>query len=170
MKLATRLFIIILLIMSNLFLAVYALDTERRADQWNRRVTAFEHVRQLNLEILRANERSELLAEAVRMLANENGILCERDKASMEVVAQYEEENRKLEASLYEACELIDEQQEEIDDYIDEIADLEEHIEALEELIDVLAGDDADELLESLDSGIDREAIFNYANTLTPTL
>ncbi|MHC4302549.1 MAG: hypothetical protein ACYS7Y_35260 [Planctomycetota bacterium] len=110
----------------------YAVNTEAQAERWLRRTASYENVRQLNLEILRANEYSELLMSSVRMLANENGILCERDAASMLVVSEYEGENRRLALALDEACDRLQSQQEEIDDLIDENDDLRWRLETLE--------------------------------------
>ena len=102
-------------------------------------------VQELNRKVRYANEYSESIAEAVRMLALENGILCERDKAATEVVVQYEEESRRLKMSLTEACKRLEEQSVQINELTDEIEDLRWQVVTLEKILDKVKAEEPDQ-------------------------
>jgi hypothetical protein len=129
-------FCVVFLVTVNIVMAIGAANTEVCAARWADRVTSFQNVRELNQEILLAHEYSENLIESVRMLALENGILCERDKAATEVVVQYEEESRRLKMSLAEACKRLEEQIVQINELSDEVEGLRWQVETLEKALD----------------------------------
>jgi hypothetical protein len=133
---------IVALLAMNVTMALNVANTEMCAERWNERVTSFEKVRELNLELLAAHRYSENLTESVRMLALENGILCERDKAATEVVVQYEEDSRRLRMSLAEACKRLEEQITQINDLTDEIEDLRWQVGTLEKVLDKVKAED----------------------------
>lgn len=129
-------FCVLVLIAMNVVMCINVANTEVCADRWNDRVTSFQQVRELNMEILRAHEYSESLIESVRMLALENGLLCERNKAATEVVIQFEGENHRLKVSLSDACKRLEEQLEQINKLIDEVEALTWQVRAWEKLLD----------------------------------
>jgi predicted RNase H-like nuclease (RuvC/YqgF family) len=126
---------ILALIAMNVVMGVSVATTEVCAERWTRRAASFQAVRELNTELLLAHEYSEGLAEAVRMLALENGLLCERNKAATEVVVQYEEESRRLKMSLGDACKRLEEQIEQINKLFDEVENLRWQVETLEAIL-----------------------------------
>jgi len=137
--------IALLLIGIIVILGTIALDTEARATRWERRVAKVQCLEQLNRDILRSQEYSSNLLESVRMLANENGILCEREAAHLQVIAGVEEENTRLGVSLDESIVRLQEYEEQVNDLIDEaersawrISQLEETIETLEDALAAL--------------------------------
>ena len=137
---------ILALIGMNVIMGMSVATVEVCAERWSKRVNSFQQVRALNQELLLAHEYSETLAEAVRMLALENGLLCERNKAATEVVMQYEEESRRLKMSLAEACKRLEEQIVQINDLTDEVEDLRWQVETLEKILDkVKAGEPGQE-------------------------
>jgi hypothetical protein len=129
-------FSVLALIGLNIGMAFNVANTEICAERWNDRVNAIEHVRGLNLEILKAHAYSESLIESVRMLALENGLLCERNKAAAEVAVQYEEESRRLKMSLAEACKRLEKQIQQINKLVDEVERLTWQVETLEKVLD----------------------------------
>lgn len=135
-------FLAVLLITMNLVMAYGVVNTEVCAERWNDRVNSTEYARELNQELLLAHQYSENLIESVRMLALENGILCERDKAAGEVVMQYEEESRRLKMSLAEACKRLEEQIGQINELSDEVEDLRWQVETLEDILNKVRGDE----------------------------
>jgi len=128
-------FIWVLIIM-NIVMGVNVVNTEVCAYRWTERVNSVQKAQELNMEIRRAHEYSESLVEAVRMLALENGILCERDKVATEVVVQYEEESRRLKMSLGDACKRLEEQIEQINKLFDEVDALTWQVKTLERALD----------------------------------
>ena len=134
------------LIIMNVFMGMSVATVEVCAERWHKRVASYNQVQELNRKVLYANEYSQGLAEAVRMLALENGILCERDKAATEVVMQYEEESRRLKMSLAEACKRLEEQTVQINELTDEIEDLRWQVGTLEKILDKVK---AEELCQS---------------------
>jgi hypothetical protein len=105
------------------------------AARWNHRATRIEKIEKLNLQAMEANRYSRSLMETVRMQAAENGILCERDIAHANQVAIFDEENRMLKASLADAVDRLEEQDEQINDLIDEAERLSYQVEVLEEAL-----------------------------------
>jgi len=136
---------VVALIAMNIIMAVSVANTDVCAARWTARVNSFQQARELNQELLLAHEYSENLIESVRMLALENGILCERDKAATEVVVQYEEESRRLKMSLNEACKRLEEQTVQINELTDESERLGWQIEILENILDTVRDDSAAE-------------------------
>ena len=133
---------ILALIAMNVIMGSNIAIVEVCAERWSKRLNSVQQVQELNMEILRAHEYSENLVEAVRMLASENGLLCERNKAATEVVIQYEEESRRLKMSLGEACKRLKEQLELINELIDEVESLRWQVETLEDILNSVREDD----------------------------
>jgi len=128
-------FCILALLAMNITMAVGVANTEWCAARWAERVSSYEEVRQLNRELYVSNQYSSHLVEGVRMLAVENGLLCERDIAAAKVVMQYEEENRRLKTSLGDACKRLEEQIDQINTLMDEVENLRWQIKVLEDAI-----------------------------------
>lgn len=124
------------LIGMNVLMGMSVATVEVCAERWHERVASYNQVQELNRKARYANEYSQGLAEAVRMLASENGILCERDKAATEVVVQYEEESRRLKMSLAEACKRLEEQIVQINELTDEVEELRWQVGTLEKILD----------------------------------
>lgn len=116
-------------------LAHFTAQTEMHAARWTERMVALEHVESLNMDLVRAMEYSELSVDAVRMLAHENVIMCQRDAKMVEVVAVFEEENRALKNSLSEAVTRLEEQLEQINDLFGENDDLYWEIDTMQNTI-----------------------------------
>jgi chromosome segregation ATPase len=143
--------IALLLVAIMVCLGAITLDTEVRAARWERRVERVETLRQLNCDILRAQEYSGNLMESVRMLANENGILCEREAALLTVISGVEEENNRLGVSLDESIKRLQEYEKQVNELIDEaeraswrISQLENTIETLEAALAAVNTDESE--------------------------
>lgn len=135
-------FCVVALVAMNVVMAIGVANTEVCASRWADRVTSFQATRELNQELLLAHEYSENLIESVRMLALENGILCERDKAATEIVVQYEEDNRRLRMSLAEACKRLEEQVVQINELTDEVEGLRWQVKTLEKALDFMKSEE----------------------------
>ena len=104
MKQRTPYFLLCLLLLALVVTtACLSLQTEMHAERWTNRVTSLGEVEQLNRELLQAFQYTQCSLDATRMLANENGILCEREAKVTLVLAGLEEENLTLKNSLNEA-------------------------------------------------------------------
>jgi biopolymer transport protein ExbB/TolQ len=130
------------LIGMNVIMGMSVATVEVCAERWSKRVTSHNQVQELNREVRYANEYSQGLADAVRMLALENGLLCERDKAAAKVVVHYEEESRRLKMSLAEACKRLEEQVMQINELIDEVEGLRWQVGTLEKILDKLKSEE----------------------------
>ena len=64
------------------------------------------------------------LLDVVKSLSHENTLLCERDAKTFQVVAEFEDENRRLKCSLSDAVTRLKDQQTEINSLIDQNTDL----------------------------------------------
>ena len=111
---------------------------ESQVYRWNSSVTRAEHIEDIINKVRDAQEYSSSLLEATRMLANENGILCERDARAVRVVRMFEEENQKLKVSLNESVDRLVAQQQEIEDLYNEKYLLEYKIQSLERALQLL--------------------------------
>jgi len=76
------------------------------------------------------------LLDVVKSLSHENTLLCERDAKTLKVVAEFEEENRRLKCSLSDAVKRLEDQQTEINSLIDQADDLRYKVEVLEKALD----------------------------------
>lgn len=101
-------------------LAHFTVQTEMHAARWAARASQLEHVEELNRDLLQAQEYSQLALEATKMLALENGLLCEREAKVAQAYSIIEAENRSLKASLAESVERLEDQIEQINSLIQE--------------------------------------------------
>lgn len=115
-----------------------AINIETRAMIWEARIESAEEVEDVNMEILKAHEYSDRCLEAVRMLANENGILCEREVKMVKYLQGVEEENARLKVSLKEAVSRLQEQIEEINNLHQNVFMLEYKVKTLEQALNAL--------------------------------
>lgn len=113
-----------------------AVETENRAARWENRVQTADAIAESNLQISQAYDHNSYLMETIGIMAVENGLLCERDAKTLQVVTEFDEENRRLKASLGEAARLLEEQIEELNELIDENSRLTYKVEVLERAID----------------------------------
>lgn len=113
-----------------------AMDVESRAARWQEYAESNAFLEEQNEKLLEANMYSQRLMEAVRMLANENGLLCEREAKMVQIVAEFEEENRRLKCSLNEAVERLQEQQDEMNKLYETIERLRYKVEVLEKVLE----------------------------------
>jgi hypothetical protein len=113
-----------------------AMDVESRAAKWQKYHESNQFVEEQNDKLLEANLYSYRLMDAVRMLANENGLLCEREAKMVQIVAEFEEENRRLKASLNEAVDILQEQQDEMNALYEEIERLRYKVMTLEKALE----------------------------------
>lgn len=125
-------FVCLLLVALNVGTWGCMLNNEASVQRWQRRVDAAEAVIAWNEEVAYANEYAQNCYEAVRMLATENGLLCEREAATVKVITTYEEENLKLKSSLDDAVDRLQKQEKTINDLIEENENLSWKIEVLE--------------------------------------
>ena len=126
------------------FLGVLVIDVETRAARWQARVDLVQEMQGLNQDILKSQRYSNKLLEAVRMLASENGILCERERAVTGVVMSLEEENLRLSLSLDEAIQRLKEDDVRINELLDANERLQYQLETLERAFDKLTQETPD--------------------------
>jgi hypothetical protein len=115
-----------------------AADVEHRAAVWQERVESVEYVEDTTQNLLRAQEYSQSLLDIITVLATENTILCERDIASSKIVAEFEDENRRLLGVVSESIERLQEQEAEINALHDTNDSLSYKIRALERALKVI--------------------------------
>jgi len=153
-------------------MAIFIGDNEMHAARWNNRVEKIEYMETLNQDLLRSQEYSFMLMEATRMLANENGILCERDAKTVQQVAVFDEENRLLKSSLVEATGKIEEMLVDLNELIDENEALRYKNKVLEQSLEVLttarekAADLGDEMAAAVSAVPTLNTIVNIINTI----
>lgn len=116
---------------------------EMHAERWNNRVKKIEYMETLNRQLLQSQEYSYMLMEATRMLASENGLLCERDAKTVQQVSVFDEENRLLKSSLSEATGKLEEMLAELNSLIDENAALRYKNKVLEQALEKVTSDRA---------------------------
>lgn len=133
-----RVFICVLLLVISAGSLGHAIDTEHRAARWERYTNAAESIEKVNKQISQSQAHSKNLLSALGTMANENGILCERDAQSMQVVREFEEANQKLKFSLSEAVARLEEMTEQVNDLMDENNSLHYKIEVLERAIELI--------------------------------
>ena len=139
----------------------YIVDSEMMAERWEDKVKSVEYVENINSQILQANLYSSQLMEAVRMLAVENGLLCERDAKMAQVVAAFEEENRALKASLMESVDQMEDQIEEINDLVSDNETLKWKVRTLESALNKVE--------KSKQSSLDMSDVFEIIDMVTTT-
>lgn len=113
-------------------LAHFTVQTEMHAERWAQRAAAIEHVESLNQDLLLAQEYSQTALEATKMLALENGLLCEREAKVSEAYSIIEQENRSLKASLSESVERLEDQIKQINSLMEENGTLKWKVSTLE--------------------------------------
>lgn len=86
---------------------IYTLTTDIQAERWERRATCADGIATINAQIYESHRYSKTLMESLRVVTNENGILCERDAISVRTIAAMEEENQRLKMSLKETCDML---------------------------------------------------------------
>jgi hypothetical protein len=86
---------------------IVTLDTETRAVRWQQRVESVESIKELHTQVAVAQQYTDSLFEATKMLANENGLLCERDAKAMRYVTALEAANLRLKTALKESVESL---------------------------------------------------------------
>jgi hypothetical protein len=119
-------------------LGVIAADAESQHARWQARIDVVQEMHDLNRDVRDSQIYAASLYEAVRMLANENGILCEREKAVTEVVMGLEQENLRLSVSLDEAVDRLQEDAEQINELIDSNNRLRYQLEVLERALEAI--------------------------------
>jgi hypothetical protein len=112
-----------------------AADVNHRAAVWQERMESVEHVEDAAQDLLQAQEYSGSLLGVIEVLATENTILCERDIASSRIVAEFEDENRRLLSVVSESIERLQEQEAEINALHDENDSLSWQVRTLEVVI-----------------------------------
>jgi hypothetical protein len=117
-------------------LTTQAVKTEVYVQLWQRRVAGLEQVQDQLHNTAVAQEYGTRAVEAIRMMAIENGLLCERDAKMQKYVLTMEEENTKLKAALNESVDKMVELIEENSDLHEEINYLSYKVECLEKALD----------------------------------
>jgi len=113
-------------------LAFDASNIEARVALWERRVQSAQYKDDINTKILDSNTYSRDCLSTARMLATENGILCEREQKLVAYIAEIEEKNARLKSSLKEAVESLESNLQEINRLSDELSKANFRLEALE--------------------------------------
>lgn len=137
-----------------------AADVEHRAAVWQERVESVEYVEDTTQDLLQAQEYSQSLLDIIAVLATENTLLCERDVASSKIVAEFEDENRRLLGVVSESIDRLQEQETEINALHDENDTLSYKIRALERALKVI--EDAQNNVEVEDAEEIAPAPFPY--------
>jgi DNA repair exonuclease SbcCD ATPase subunit len=126
---------VFLIVAGNIYMAA---DVEQRASRWQERVESAERVEDAAQDLLKAQEYSQSLLDIIGVLAAENTYLCERDIASSKIVAEFEDENRRLLGVVSESIARLQEQEAEINALHDENDSLSYKVQALERAIQVI--------------------------------
>jgi chromosome segregation ATPase len=112
---------IVLMCLVILFVAfVYIVDTQYSKQQ----AAKEEATTHLDARAEQAEENYINLFDVVKSLSHENTLLCERDAKTFQVVAEFEDENRRLKGSLSDAVTKLKDQETEINSLIDQNIDL----------------------------------------------
>jgi hypothetical protein len=130
--------LVVLLCALTIGLSAQLVYQDQQSAVWTRRSTRADAIYKFNLQVRHAQDYSRPLVDAVRTLANENGLLCEREAKATQVLVEFEQENRNLKRSLAEACDRLDKQQTEINNLIDERDALMYKLRVLEKAIELL--------------------------------
>lgn len=140
-----RTFICVLLLSMSIGGIWHAVDTENRAARWERYTTSAKSMEEVNSKIAQSQEYSKHLLSVLGTMATENGVLCERDAQTMQVVREFEEANQKLKSSLSEAVARLEEMTEQVNDLMDENDSLYYKIGILERALEVIENSDEPE-------------------------
>jgi len=137
---------------SALALSVQVMKTEAYVQLWETRVASVEQREKDVATMLECQDYSNRVVEAVRMLAVENGLLCERDAKMQKYVLAMEEENAKLKAALDQSVEKMSELLEENSELMSEVQNLKWQISILEDTVETLKdrGPTLDDIKESI--------------------
>lgn len=127
-----QLFVILALLGCVAGLVYDIVNIESRRAQWEEHVQSAESWARLNEQVMYSQMYSRDCLEAVRMLANENGILCAREVKMTAYVTAMEEENTKLKNSLKESVENLERQIAEINQLHEELSRAHYRLEVLE--------------------------------------
>jgi hypothetical protein len=133
---ALRTFLLLALIGFTVALAAQVIKSERYVQIWQNRVASLEHHEAQVAQITACQEYSGACLEATRMLAVENGLLCERDAKMTLYVAALQEENTKLKGVVAEGVEKMQEMLEENSELHREINNLSYKIRCLEQALE----------------------------------
>jgi hypothetical protein len=114
---------------SGIFLSV---NESHNVEKWNNRMESTEAIMERTKQTQQAQEYSQSLLSVIQDLAHENTLLCERDAKTLRVVAEFEEENRRLTQALDNSVEHLAAQQTEINDLIDQNYQLSYKVDVLE--------------------------------------
>jgi len=112
----------IIIVCFGLLLVTFAWTVDEQHSK--QQVDKVEAVNHLDARAEQAEKYSLDLLDVVKSLSHENTILCERDAKTFQVVAEFEDENRRLKGSLSDAVTRLKDQQTEINSLIDQNTDL----------------------------------------------
>jgi chromosome segregation ATPase len=113
--------------------AIVSIVGEQHSKQ---QVAKVEAIADLGDRAEQAEKYSLDLLDVIKSLSYENTLLCERDAKTLQVVAEFEDENRRLKCSLSDAVTRLEDQQTEINSLIDQTDDLRYKVEVLEKALD----------------------------------
>lgn len=132
MKSILRSAFICFLIGFSVIVTIQMCKTEHYVRVWQNRVASLEQ-READIGYIEtAQDYGRLAVESCRMLALENGLLCEREAKMTSVVAALQEENTKLKGAIAESVENMQAMLDENNDLHREINRLNFHVEVLE--------------------------------------
>ena len=112
--------------------------TELYVKTWEDRVEAVEYQEQQVSATLMSQQYCQRLLEAIKMLAVENGLLCEREAKLTQYVAIMEEENTKLKAALSESVDRLETAITETENLYETIDNLKYRIQCLEKALNAV--------------------------------
>lgn len=150
-----QLVIVTLLIGCVAGLAYRAVKIETEVARWRLNVKSAEALAAINERVLDAHIFSRDITEACRMLANENGILCEREVKMTKYVTAVEDENTRLKGALKEAVVKLEDQRDEINQLHNELEKAYSRMDVLERALGIRpheADDVKNELLDIFDT------------------
>jgi small-conductance mechanosensitive channel len=117
-------------------MSAQVVKTEMYVRVWESRVQSLDEMERQQHELAVSQEYGARAVEAVRMLAVENGLLCERDAKAQKYVLAMEEENAKLKAALNESVDKMVELLEENSNLHQEIINLSYKVRCLEQALE----------------------------------
>jgi len=139
-----HLFVTVLLLTIVACLSALLAHQEVYVAMWESNVQCAQTYAEHNRKLAIAQEYSFEAVAAARMLATENGILCERDAKMSEMISGFDEENMRLRASLAEAVDKMEAQRLEFEALLDEASHLRYKVAVLERALEMAQKKDED--------------------------
>lgn len=157
-------FVVVLLAGVNAGLIYEIFGTEYRAITWERRVNSAEVLEEQKCDALRSIEYGQDCLGVARMLATENGLLCERDAKLTLYVAGVEEENMRLKAVVADGVDRMESMLQENNQLHEELDRTYYRIQCLEKALEFMPTPATEEDLDDIKDDV--LEIFETAKTV----